>query len=97
MNPLHPVHAAYGYRHGDMLFRNATSHMDLGQRIDLTGMSAEVVALREDGRPAEARVQFAVSLEDPSLHWLQWDWKTERYVPFDPPAIGEMAHISGPF
>jgi hypothetical protein len=97
MNLLNPVSPSYGYRHGDMLFRSPSSTTTLGQRVDLTGMSAEITALRDDGRPAVARVQFSVLLEDPSLRWLRWDWTEEQYVSFQPPAIGETVFVSGPF
>jgi hypothetical protein len=97
MNPLNPVHAAYGYRHGDLLFRSATSEIVTGQQVVLTGMRVEITALHDDGRPAEACVRFSVPLEDPSLRWLQWDWKGGRYVPFAIPAVGETVHVSGPF
>lgn len=97
MNPLSPAHNAYGYRHGDMLFRSATSETEVGDRVDLTGMSTEVTALCDDGRPAEARVRFHVVLEDASLRWLQWDWMEGQYVPFDLPGVGETVHVAGPF
>ena len=96
MNPLQPAHNAYGFRHGDMLFGSPTSEVDLA-RVELSGMSAEFTEMQADGRPAEARVQFHVSLEDPSLCWLQWDWTEEQYVSFDPPAVGETVYVPGPF
>ena len=93
---LRPVDLAYGYQHGDALFRSDVFRMTLGQRIELTGMSAEVLALTDDGRPSEARIRFARRLEDPSLAWLQWDWGESAYVPFAPPAVGETVQIPGP-
>jgi len=59
-------------------------------------MSAEVIALTDDGRPSEARIRFAKPLEDPSLAWLQWDWGRSAYLPFVPPAVGETVQIPGP-
>jgi hypothetical protein len=91
------IHPAYGYQRGDGFFRGDTFSMALGQRVELEGMSAEVTALAEDGRPAEARIRFATSLDDPSLTWLWWDWRSETYVAFTPPAVGETARIPGPF
>lgn len=91
------VHPAYGYRYGDGLFRSEAHPMDLGQRVELTGMVAEVTALTDDGRPAEALVQFATPLEDSSFIWLQWDWSKETFVPFVPPEVGETVRVSGPF
>lgn len=91
------LHSAYGYQRGDDFFRGDGFSLALGQSVDLDGMRAEVISLTGDRRPAEARIRFAVSLDDPSLVWLQWDWGTQTYVPFSPPVVGETAHIPGPF
>jgi hypothetical protein len=93
---LPPVHLAYGYQHGDAFFRSGAFPMTLGQRIELTGMSAEVIALTDDGRPSEARMRFTRPLEDQSLAWLQWDWGKSAYVPFILPATGETVRVPGP-
>ena len=91
------IHTAYGYQRGDDFFRGDGPLLAPGQSVDLDGMRAEVLSLTSDGRPAEARIQFTAPLDDPSLVWLQWDWETQTYVPFSLPAVGETAHISGPF
>lgn len=91
------AHPAYGYRYGDELFRGEAFPMALGQQVELTGMATEVTDLTDDGRPAEARVQFARPLEDTLFVWLQWDWSRETFVPFVPPEIGETVRVSGPF
>jgi hypothetical protein len=91
------IHAAYGYQRGDDFFRGDGFSLTPGQSVDLDGMRAEVISLTGDGRPAEARIQFAVPLDDPSLVWLQWDWETQTYVPFSLPTVSETVHIPGPF
>ena len=91
-----PVHLAYAYQHGDAFFRSGDFPMTVGQRIELTGMTAEVIALTNDGRPSEARIRFARPLEDPSTVWLQWDWGKDAYGPFIPPAVGETVRVPGP-
>jgi len=93
---LPPVHLAYAYQHGDVFFRSGAFPMTAGQRIELTGMSVEVIKLTHDGRPSEARIRFARPLEDPSIVWLQWNWKKNVYVPFVVPAVGEMVQVPGP-
>lgn len=95
-DPFPLAHPAYGYQHGDGFFRSGALPMTLGQRVELTGMSVEVTALTDDGRPSEARMTFAVPFEDPSLKWLWWDWEANAYVPFELPAVGDTVHISGP-
>jgi hypothetical protein len=75
----------------DQLFRSEQHPMSVGQRVELTGMTAEVTALTNDGRPAEATFTFGVPLEDPSLRWMQWH--EGRFVPFPLPAIGETVEL----
>ena len=75
----------------DRLFRNQHCPMHVGQRVELTGMTVEVTALTDDGRPAEAAFHFAVPLEHPSLRWLQW--KGGVLAPFLPPANGESVEL----
>ena len=66
--------------------------MELGQKVELPGMSVEVTAMTADGRPAEATFRFPVPLEDPSLIWLRLR-RNGRYTPFTPPAIGATIRI----
>jgi hypothetical protein len=70
--------------------------MALGQEVNLTGMRVAVTELTSDGRPWQAEMQFEIPLEDDSLRWLQWDWKSNSYTPFTPPAIGETVLVYGP-
>ena len=88
---VRPKHGYYTFML-DRLFRNDSHPMSVGQRVELTGMTVEVLSLTEDGRPAEAEFRFAVPLEDPSLRWLYW--KDGVFIPFTPPAIGETVHFA---
>jgi hypothetical protein len=92
-----PLHVAYMYQHLDKFFRSDAFPMALGQQVELTGMRVEVVSLTDDGRPLGVRSRFTLSLEHPSLEWLQWDWETGSYVPFVPPMVGSTVRIPGPF
>ena len=78
----------------DQLFRDERNPMQVGQRVVLTGMTAEVTALTPDRRPAEVAFHFAVPLEDPSLRWLQWDHG--EFVPFTPPPVGTTLELRPP-
>lgn len=75
----------------DTLARGLGHPMHLGQRVELTGLTIEVTALTDDGRPAEATCRFAVPLEDPSLRWLRW--KDGAFIPFVPPGVGETVRL----
>ncbi|MCP4658470.1 MAG: hypothetical protein GY856_23910 [bacterium] len=70
----------------DELFRGASHPMSRGERVELTGMTVEIVELTRDRRPAEVIFRFAGALEDPSLLWLQW--RDGGPVPFAPPPVG---------
>jgi len=60
-------------------------------------MSVEVLEVDGNGMPVAVSFRFAVSLDDPSLRWLQWSWKKDRYLPFKVPMIGERVYVRGPF
>ena len=77
--------------HFDKLFRNKQHQLKLGEKVKLTGMTAEVTELTDDKQPAEAAFYFDVPLEDKSLRWLQW--KEGKFVPFVPPPVGEQAEL----
>jgi hypothetical protein len=77
----------------DQIFRSERRRMTVGERVTLTGMTAEVTELTDDGRPAEARFRFDVPLEDPSLCWLCYRY--DHFVPFTPPPIGQIVGIPG--
>jgi len=75
----------------DNVFRGPSHPLKLGQKVILTGMTAEVTSLTSDGRPAEVAVHFSVPLDDSSLRWLSWEG--EGYVPFTIPSVGESKVI----
>jgi hypothetical protein len=91
------AHPSFATQYGDGLFRSNAMPLQLGQRVHLSGMTIEVIALTPDGRPDEVRVRFDLPLEDASLRWLRWDTGTETYLPFTPPPVGELVLIAGSF
>ena len=70
----------------DRLLRDERAPLRLGEQVKLTGVTIEVTALTDDGRPAEATFHFAAPLEDSSLRWLRWD--DGEFQAFEPPPIG---------
>jgi hypothetical protein len=76
------------------LWRGPDRPMHVGQVVELEGMTAEVVEITEGGEPREALFRFDVPLNDPSLHWVQWE--DGLFVPFDPPAVGETVRLPAP-
>jgi len=90
----------YFYNEFNSLFRPEDLPFRAGERVELTGMSVEVIDADRAGQPTQVSFRFAVPLDDPSLSWLQWDWKKGRfgsYSTFEVPAVGEKAYIQGPF
>ncbi|NLX15198.1 MAG: hypothetical protein GXY44_16340 [Phycisphaerales bacterium] len=81
----------FGHLILDALFRNKAHPMKVGQQVELTGMTVEIMAMTADDRPAEASFRFAVPLEHGSLRWLQW--KDGGFVPFELPSIGNAVEL----
>lgn len=78
----------------DVLSRGRRHPMSLGQRVELTGMTATIMSLTPDGRPGEVSFRFDVPLEDPSLRWLYW--KDGDFVAFSLPEVGESVDLPRP-
>ena len=75
----------------DRLARGLHRPMAIGERVAVTGMTATVTALTDDGRPAEVSFQFDVPLEDQSLRWLYWNG--DDFATFIPPEVGETRNL----
>jgi hypothetical protein len=87
------VRPAHGFLKSmwDRLARNECYPMSLGERVELAGMTAEVLALTPDHRPAEVAFHFDRPLEAPTFRWLAWD--PHGFAPFTPPPIGQRVFI----
>ncbi|MGD8329592.1 MAG: hypothetical protein PVJ49_09145 [Acidobacteriota bacterium] len=76
------------------LFRGPDHPLQVGQSIDLDGITVSVTTVTPCGAPRAAVFTFDRPLEDRSLRWLRWD--DGVFVPFDPPAIGEHVTLPRP-
>ena len=74
-----------GYRF--VLVRDKAHPMPVGTRVELSGLTVEVMSLTNGGWPLRVKYRFDVPLEDPSLVWLEL--RHNRYVPYSPPRVGE--------
>ena len=84
----HPVfHPLYVLTQFDHLYRDVGRPFSNGQRIELSGVTAHMMRLTQDDRPAEVTFEFDHPLEDPRYRWVFW--RDGAYVPFELPAIGE--------
>jgi hypothetical protein len=70
----------------DRLFRNDDHPLSVGEKVVLQRMTATVLSLTNDGRPAVVSFRFDYPLEHPSLRWIRWC--KGQFVPFDPPPVG---------
>ena len=75
----------------DRVFRGERRPMALGEEVKLTGMTARVTDLTDDGRPAVATFRFDVPLESDSLVWLCF--RGQGFEPFSLPAVGQETEI----
>ena len=67
-----------------------------GDRHDLRGLTVEVLEANVADVATRVAFRFDHSLDSPDFHWLQFDWQTLSYEPFQIPAIGQSVTLSGP-
>jgi hypothetical protein len=70
-----------------VMFRRPERKFTLGQEVRLEGVTYKVVALTDDGRPAQIVARFDQPLENPEFAWRVWG--KHEYLPFTPPAVGK--------
>lgn len=78
----------------EQLVRDPDNAFAIGQRVALAGVTVEVVALTDDGRPASTRWTFDRPLEDPGFVWLQWSDDPIGFAPYVPPPVGVTTTVS---
>jgi hypothetical protein len=86
----------YLFKHFNDVFRDKRFPFQVREKVVLPGLTVEVVAVDKGGQPTQVSFRFAVSLDDPTLKWLQWDWQQNSYAPFDVPEVGQSCEIAGP-
>jgi hypothetical protein len=75
----------------DKMFRGSAHPMHVGQRVELSDMTVEVLSLTEDQRPLRVRFTFSKSLDDSSFLFLEWH--DQDFVRFKLPVIGESVQL----
>lgn len=76
----------------DRTVRSDSYPMAVGEKVELTGMTATVLEISDNGRLTQAEFRFDRSLEDPSLRWFKWE--KGKYTPFTPPLVGEKVILN---
>ena len=86
------LHNGFIFAEMDKLYRSPSLPMEIGQQVDLSGITVTVLSLTEEGRPLKASFRFYKPLEHSSLNFLQWG--TDSYVPFTIPEIGATRFLA---
>jgi hypothetical protein len=92
-----PLHDVYFWQEFAKLLRTPDHPMQAGNRIELPGMTAEVIKVDGKGMPTEVSFEFAASLNDPSFCWLWCDYDKHQFLPWEVPAVGQSLYIPGAF
>ena len=78
-------------------FRAPRERVSPASPLEFPELSLQVLSIDPEGNPIEIACRFVEPLEEMALHWLQWNWKSEQYIAFNPPAIGQAITIKGPY
>ena len=74
------------------MFRDSRVRMQPGERVELQGLSIEVLATTPDGRMQRVRFRFSDPLDAPNFRFYAWE---ERgFVPFELPPVGGSTPLS---
>jgi hypothetical protein len=74
----------------DWLYRDRTP-MKLGGQVQSVGVTIEVTAVTDAGRPAEVAFRFVMDLDIPYFCWRQW--QNGVFAPFEVPAVGQTIRL----
>lgn len=83
--------AGYLATSSQQVLRSLERPLAVGEKVALEGVTFEVLALTDDGRPSEVSVRFDEPLDSPKLRLFQWG--AHEYVPFVPPPVGESVTL----
>ncbi|MBM4363881.1 MAG: hypothetical protein FJ104_14465, partial [Deltaproteobacteria bacterium] len=65
--------------------RSLARPFQVGERVEIPGLTVEVLSLTADGRPLAVSAELDLRLEDPDLRL--YEWSDGGYVPFRIPAV----------
>lgn len=87
------INAKHGFfaNHLDRIFRGDGYPMQVGQTMEMIGMTAEVLALTDRGDPQTVKFQFDVPLDDSEIMMLTW--QNGKFEPYIPPAVGKVDYL----
>jgi hypothetical protein len=74
------------------MFRDSRLRMQPGERVELEGLTIEVLETEPDGRLKRARFRFSDALDAPNFRF--YAWQPQGFVPFEPPPIGQSTQLA---
>jgi hypothetical protein len=89
-----PIHKLYAVRFSNVFLGEL--EFKKGERLERGGLLVEILELDAAKLPSRVAFRFEASLDSPSFHWLQFDYKARSYVPFPVPAVGQRVTVFGP-
>ncbi len=90
-NDLGPVHPHYAISVG-----TTAIGVPQCQRCSPDGLTVEVLESDASGLASRVAFRFVKPLESADFLWLQWDWSSGSFKPFQPPAVGQSVTLLGP-
>jgi hypothetical protein len=90
-----PLHFSHTFATADRLFYSSKM-FEKNRRFALKDLTVEILALDNNNLPKKLAFTFDVPLEDKKFRWLQFNWHTFSYEPFNLPEPGEIITTQGP-
>jgi len=90
-----PLHFSHAFAITDKLLYSSRM-FEKNRKFVLNGMTVEVLGLDDNNLPKELAFTFDAPLEHKKFRWLQFNWQTFSYEPFNLPEVGEMVITNGP-
>jgi hypothetical protein len=89
------LHFSHAFAIADKLFYSSRM-FEKKHRFVLEDLTVDILALDNNNLPEKLAFTFDVPLEHKEFCWLQFNWHTFSYEPFNLPKQGETVVINGP-
>jgi hypothetical protein len=91
-----PCHMTHMFVRLDEIFHAHWDHLVIDQPQRVGKLLVQITQAAQDGAPQEVVFSFDTPLEHESLVWLEFDWHSYRFHPFNMPQVGETRVFAGP-
>lgn len=90
-----PLHLCHAFAVTNRLFYSGQMFRQNNSFV-LEGMRVTILEMGDNNLPQEVAFTFDIPLEDKEFHWLQFNWHSFLYEPFNLPKPGETVLVDGP-